>query len=503
MKRAAGKAYRRRPLVLLAHAAARAFFRRCPRKPVTRSGAARWTPALLRWSRKRVEPRAGTSKRVAPAAGSWNSHFHLHFNIAWTCGLARLRDPASATTASDGLLSRTAVRFFSLSPQWRVQSYGRWASALPDRRQRGVGSAPNAGGKQTGRRPCASLLAMMWQTSYARRVARRLDTQSGERARWLQGRVQSCGPWTLALPDRREMEVGSVPNGGGERTRRPPCTSLLGGTWQTSSVGRVARAARWTHTLPGAPARTQPDGRRGERIRSHAAVSPPIARIVAPQSSLPLRASTPERTSGTHPASVRFVAKRTLRVERAPLAWLASRSIAPGRITPTIDADLSTRALGRSTVRSLPISRASAARSVQRNLSLSLSGVFERAPEPMPMRGPSRRFRRAQRGESPATHAPPQISALALGRPVELVWRANKNASPSASNAMHGMATGASPSFATRSPSPDPPAQASRAANKSVVCATALDPALADRVADDVIRRIDRRARIERERRGL
>jgi hypothetical protein len=35
------------------------------------------------------------------------------------------------------------------------------------------------------------------------------------------------------------------------------------------------------------------------------------------------------------------------------------------------------------------------------------------------------------------------------------------------------------------------------------VCATALDPALADRFADDVIRRIDRRARIERERRGL
>jgi hypothetical protein len=37
----------------------------------------------------------------------------------------------------------------------------------------------------------------------------------------------------------------------------------------------------------------------------------------------------------------------------------------------------------------------------------------------------------------------------------------------------------------------------------AVVCATALDPMLADHLADDVIRRIERRARIERERRGL
>jgi hypothetical protein len=43
----------------------------------------------------------------------------------------------------------------------------------------------------------------------------------------------------------------------------------------------------------------------------------------------------------------------------------------------------------------------------------------------------------------------------------------------------------------------------SRANDNAVVCATALDPVLADRLADDVIRRIERRARIERERRGL
>jgi hypothetical protein len=39
--------------------------------------------------------------------------------------------------------------------------------------------------------------------------------------------------------------------------------------------------------------------------------------------------------------------------------------------------------------------------------------------------------------------------------------------------------------------------------DKAVVRATALDPFLADRLAEDVIRRIERRIRIERERRGL
>jgi hypothetical protein len=44
---------------------------------------------------------------------------------------------------------------------------------------------------------------------------------------------------------------------------------------------------------------------------------------------------------------------------------------------------------------------------------------------------------------------------------------------------------------------------ASRATDKPVVCATALDPVLANRLAEEVIRRIERTARIERERQGL
>ncbi|MBP6107125.1 MAG: hypothetical protein KA506_11535 [Steroidobacteraceae bacterium] len=47
------------------------------------------------------------------------------------------------------------------------------------------------------------------------------------------------------------------------------------------------------------------------------------------------------------------------------------------------------------------------------------------------------------------------------------------------------------------------PAASSRAGDITVVHATTLDPVLADRLAAEVMRRIDYRARIERERRGL
>jgi hypothetical protein len=47
------------------------------------------------------------------------------------------------------------------------------------------------------------------------------------------------------------------------------------------------------------------------------------------------------------------------------------------------------------------------------------------------------------------------------------------------------------------------PASLPQTTDRAIVCATTLEPALADRLAADVIRRIDHRARIERERRGM
>ena len=84
-----------------------------------------------------------------------------------------------------------------------------------------------------------------------------------------------------------------------------------------------------------------------------------------------------------------------------------------------------------------------------------------------------------------------------MKRPADLVWRANAECHDDAGRAPRHATTSASASICRRA-APAP----SRKPDATVVCATALDPALADRLADDVIRRIDRRARIERERRG-
>jgi hypothetical protein len=94
------------------------------------------------------------------------------------------------------------------------------------------------------------------------------------------------------------------------------------------------------------------------------------------------------------------------------------------------------------------------------------------------------------------THASPRPQALMMKRPADLVWRANAGATTTSNDSPGNAMTSAS---ARSAAAPLPP---SRRPDATVVCATALDPALADRFADDVIRRIDRRARIERERRG-
>jgi hypothetical protein len=94
------------------------------------------------------------------------------------------------------------------------------------------------------------------------------------------------------------------------------------------------------------------------------------------------------------------------------------------------------------------------------------------------------------------THASPRLQALIMKRPADLVWRANAGTTTTSNDSAGNAMTSASARSAAA------PLAPSRKPDATVVCATALDPALAARFADDVIRRIDRRARIERERRG-
>jgi hypothetical protein len=84
-----------------------------------------------------------------------------------------------------------------------------------------------------------------------------------------------------------------------------------------------------------------------------------------------------------------------------------------------------------------------------------------------------------------------------MTRSPELVWRTREPTPADTFEPLHAQANNLPPARPTPEPTVEiklpPEAQTTQR----------LDPALVDRVADDVIRRIDRRLRIERERRGL
>ncbi len=118
----------------------------------------------------------------------------------------------------------------------------------------------------------------------------------------------------------------------------------------------------------------------------------------------------------------------------------------------------------------------------------------------------SRRFPLAPGHAVPRHRHESAAPRVPLGLPNELVWRAVPR--PPREIAVDGPRPDlAAPShraparsFPGQEAAPETPARAARAAALQI---TNLDPALLDRLADDVIRRVERRVRIERERRGL
>ena len=101
------------------------------------------------------------------------------------------------------------------------------------------------------------------------------------------------------------------------------------------------------------------------------------------------------------------------------------------------------------------------------------------------------------------TSASRRLQDWVASRSVDLVWRASADGAAASGAVPRAAMSYSAPSMNAPPTSTSPPAATGRSRDTAVVCATALDPALANRLADDVIRRIDRRARIERERRGL
>ena len=101
---------------------------------------------------------------------------------------------------------------------------------------------------------------------------------------------------------------------------------------------------------------------------------------------------------------------------------------------------------------------------------------------------------------------PPLSLPQSMARLLDLVWRAPTPAI-AAATATPTMSARTSPSTIDAITAAAGPARIEAPADvahvRDVVRAQVLDPALVERLTDDVIRRIDRRLRIERERRGL
>jgi hypothetical protein len=121
-------------------------------------------------------------------------------------------------------------------------------------------------------------------------------------------------------------------------------------------------------------------------------------------------------------------------------------------------------------------------------------GAGSRVPPQRILRA-ARATARSPAGEKKSTRPLPTWAT----RSPDLVWRATSGISesrPRVADARRSTLTTAMPTS-----NASPPA-ASLASAQNLVRAAALEPGLAERLADDVIRRIDRRARIERERNG-
>lgn len=153
----------------------------------------------------------------------------------------------------------------------------------------------------------------------------------------------------------------------------------------------------------------------------------------------------------------------------------------------------------------LPAIAPAAARKTMLQTRLSLRHVVDRktrsvtAVLPTPMLG--------RPGAARGTPAPPPAAAMWQRQTPDLVWRKREDAASSDAPARHSLQadrSGASkPGPAKNTPSVPLAAMPSAAAIAAQLRASPVDAVLADRLALEVIRRVERSMRIERERRGL
>lgn len=113
--------------------------------------------------------------------------------------------------------------------------------------------------------------------------------------------------------------------------------------------------------------------------------------------------------------------------------------------------------------------------------------------------------RSTPRERTPDSRAVERLERVRTGKaPIELVWRARHSSAADASDGMMvvtGSAALPAPPTVSRSAVQVSPARVTGESEKARP--VPLDPALVDRLTEDVIRRVERRVRIERERRGI
>jgi hypothetical protein len=115
------------------------------------------------------------------------------------------------------------------------------------------------------------------------------------------------------------------------------------------------------------------------------------------------------------------------------------------------------------------------------------------------------------RQPEPTTAPLPATSPRAVDhvyKPIDIVWSRRRAAAGTAmdleSDARPSPAIGwTAPALATAVPEPQPVVSRQPAPSSPSVKLTDIDPRLLDRLTDNVIRRVERHVRIERERRGL
>lgn len=152
-----------------------------------------------------------------------------------------------------------------------------------------------------------------------------------------------------------------------------------------------------------------------------------------------------------------------------------------------------------------PIARFSMWRPAQPRIREQSSAGFFAPWRGTPQPRSPREFASAESSALAVPHSRPSPSIAAGVRSPELVWRARAGRPSEAVDFSNAEARPALVTSIARS-APEraaTPVVQYSSTDKAIVRATALDPALVDRLAEDVIRRVERHVRIERERRGM